>query len=160
MNSYNKSSFMSTSFRPILFFWGLSSSVSRNNLEELIVKFWKPVVKQNLLKVKLWGAWAAQSVKCPTSAQFMISQFMSLSPTSGSVLTAQSLEPASDSVSPCLSNPAPLTLCVCLSQSVSSSPASGSGLTAQSLEPASDSVSPSLALPLPRSCSVSLCPNF
>ena len=44
-----------------------------------------------------------QSVKRPTSAQVMISQLMSSSPTSGSVLTAQSLEPASDSVSPSLS---------------------------------------------------------
>ena len=33
-------------------------------------------------------AWVAQSVGCPTSAQVMISQFMGLSPTSGSVLTA------------------------------------------------------------------------
>ena len=33
----------------------------------------------------------------------MISQFMSSSPVSGSVLIAQSLEPASDSVSPSLS---------------------------------------------------------
>ena len=47
-----------------------------------------------------WGAWVAQSLKRPTSAQVMISQSVSLSPTSGSVLTAQSLEPASDSVSP------------------------------------------------------------
>ena len=45
------------------------------------------------------GAWVAQSVKCLISAQVMISQFMSLSPTSGSVLTAQSLEPTSSSVS-------------------------------------------------------------
>ena len=44
----------------------------------------------------------AQSVKRLTSAQVMISQFVSLSPTSSSVLTAQSLEPASDSVSLCL----------------------------------------------------------
>ena len=36
----------------------------------------------------------AQSVEHPTSAQVMISQFMSLSPASGSVLTAQSREPA------------------------------------------------------------------
>ena len=42
----------------------------------------------------------AQSVKCLTSSQVMISQFMGLSPVSGSVLTAQSLEPASDPVSP------------------------------------------------------------
>ena len=47
----------------------------------------------------------AQSVKHPTSAQVMISQLVSSSPTSGSVLTAQSLEPASDSVSPSLSAP-------------------------------------------------------
>ena len=47
----------------------------------------------------------AQSVKRPTSAQVMISQLVSWSPTSGSVLTAQSLEPASDSVSPSLSLP-------------------------------------------------------
>ena len=45
------------------------------------------------------GAWVAQSVKCPTSSQGMISQSVSSSPTSGSVLTAQSLEPALDSVS-------------------------------------------------------------
>ena len=38
-----------------------------------------------------------------TSAQVMISWFVSLSPTSGSVLTAQSLEPVSDSVFPSLS---------------------------------------------------------
>ena len=51
------------------------------------------------------GAWMAQLVKHPTSAQVMISQFVSLGPASGSVLTAQSLEPASDSVSPSLSAP-------------------------------------------------------
>ena len=48
------------------------------------------------------GAWVAQSVKRPTSAQVMISQSVCSSPTSGSVLTAQSLEPVSDSVSPSL----------------------------------------------------------
>ena len=52
---------------------------------------------------KLWGAWLAQLVKCPTSAQVMISWFVGLSPASGSVLTAQRLEPASDSVSSSLS---------------------------------------------------------
>ena len=45
------------------------------------------------------GAWVVQSVKCLTLAQVRISQFVSLSPATGSVLTAQSLEPASDSVS-------------------------------------------------------------
>ena len=48
------------------------------------------------------GAWVAQSVKRPTSAQVMISQSLSSRPASGSVLTAQSLEPVSDSVSPSL----------------------------------------------------------
>ena len=47
----------------------------------------------------------AQSVERPTSAQVMISPSMSLSPTSGSVLTAQGLDPVSDSVSPSLSDP-------------------------------------------------------
>ena len=47
----------------------------------------------------------APSVKRPTSAQVMILQFMSSSPASGSVLTAQSLEPVSDSVSPSLPLP-------------------------------------------------------
>ena len=45
----------------------------------------------------------AQSVKHPTSAQVMISWLVSLSPVSHSVLTAQSLEPAPDSVSPSVS---------------------------------------------------------
>ena len=60
------------------------------------------------------GAWVAQSVKHLTSAQVMISQFVSSSPVSGSVLTAQSPEPASDSVSPSLSAPPLLMLCLCL----------------------------------------------
>ena len=45
----------------------------------------------------------AQSVKRPTSAQVTISRFVGSSPASSSVLTAQSLETASDSVSPSLS---------------------------------------------------------
>ena len=49
----------------------------------------------------------AQSVERLTSAQVMISRFVSLSPTLGSVLTAQSLEPAWDSVPPSLSLPHP-----------------------------------------------------
>ena len=51
------------------------------------------------------GAWVAQSVKRPTSAQVMISRSVSSSPVSGSVLTVRSLEPALDSVSPSLSAP-------------------------------------------------------
>ena len=55
------------------------------------------------LNGKKRGTWVAQSVKRLTSAQVLISRSVSLSPASGSVLTAQSLEPVSDSVSPSLS---------------------------------------------------------
>ena len=48
------------------------------------------------------GAWVARLVERPTSAQVMISRSVSSSPESGSVLTARSLEPVSDSVSPSL----------------------------------------------------------
>ena len=61
------------------------------------------------------GAWVAQSVERLTLAQVMISPFVSSSPASGSVLTAQSLEPASDSVYPSISAPLPLTLSLSLS---------------------------------------------
>ena len=56
------------------------------------------------------GAWVAQSVKDLTSAQVMISQLVGSSPASGSVLMAQNLEPALDSVSPSLSAPPLLML--------------------------------------------------
>ena len=46
------------------------------------------------------GAPVAQSVRHPTAALVTISQFVSSGPTSSSVLIAQGLEPASDSVSP------------------------------------------------------------
>ena len=62
------------------------------------------------------GTWVAWSVKRPTSAQVMISPFGSSSRTWGPALTAQSLEPAWDSVSPSLSAPPPLALCLSLSQ--------------------------------------------
>ena len=52
----------------------------------------------------------AQWVQHPTSTQVMISRFVSSSPESGSVLTAQSLELASDFVSPSLSLPLPSPL--------------------------------------------------
>ena len=59
----------------------------------------------------------AQSVKRLTSTQVMISWFVSSSPGLGSVLTAQSLGPASDSVSPSLSAPPPLcSVSLCLSK--------------------------------------------
>ena len=63
------------------------------------------------------GAWVAQSVKRPTLAHVMISRSVSSSPASVSVLTAQSLEPVSDSVSPSLSLTLPHSwLCLSLSQ--------------------------------------------
>ena len=71
---------------------------------------------RGLLKVDPRGAWVAQSVKHLASAQVMISRFVGLSPTSGSVLTAQSLEPVSDSVSPSLFAPSLLALCLSLFQ--------------------------------------------
>ena len=56
------------------------------------------VSKQKLMKD--WSAWVAQSVKCSTLAQVMISQLVGSSAAPSSVLTACSLEPALDSVSP------------------------------------------------------------
>ena len=56
----------------------------------------------------------AQSVKCLTLAQVMISRFVSSSPALGYVLTARRLEPASDSVSTSLSAPPPIMLCLSL----------------------------------------------
>ena len=55
------------------------------------------------LKSDKWGgAWVAQLVEYPTLAQVMISRLVGSSPSLGSVLTAGSLEPASDSGAPSL----------------------------------------------------------
>ena len=70
-------------------------------------------VLANVVRNKRYrGVWVAQSVERPTSAQVMISWSVGSSPASGSVLTAWSLEPASDSVSPSLSAPPLLALSV------------------------------------------------
>ena len=61
------------------------------------------------------GAWVAQSLEHLISAQVMISLSVSSSPASGSVLTARSLEPALDSVSPSLSAPSAVSLPLLLS---------------------------------------------
>ena len=58
----------------------------------------------------------AQLAKCP-SAQVMISRFVGSSPVSGSLLTAQNLEPALESVSPSLSVPPLLSICLSLTLS-------------------------------------------
>ena len=52
-----------------------------------------------------WGTWVAQLVERLTLAQVMVSPFMASGPALGSVLTAQSLEPASDPMSPSLPLP-------------------------------------------------------
>ena len=62
--------------------------------------------------VRSRGAWVAQSFECLTSVQVVISWCMGSSPMSGSGLTAQSLGPALDSVSPS----APPLLVLCLSK--------------------------------------------
>ena len=63
---------------------------------------------------KRQGTWVAQLVARLTLAQVMISQSVGSSSASGSVLTARSLEPALDSVSPSLSASPPLTFCFSL----------------------------------------------
>ena len=62
----------------------------------------------------MWGAWVAQLVQWPALTQVMIWWFVSSSPTLGSLLTAQSLEPAMESVSPSLSAPPLLALSLSL----------------------------------------------
>ena len=58
------------------------------------------ISRELVRNIESQGTWVVQSVKCLASAQVMISQFVSSSSASGSVLTARNLEPASDSVSP------------------------------------------------------------
>ena len=66
------------------------------------------ILSQNFSNIR--GAWMSQSVRHLTSSPVMISWFMGSSLASGSELTAWSLEPASDSVSPSLSDPPLFTL--------------------------------------------------
>ena len=103
----------------------LKDSVKRNvrNWNRMNFVLCKLVCAYNPLEVNLKqclkrGAWVAQSVEHPTSAQVTIPQFVGSSPVSGSVLTARSLEPASDSVSPSLSLPLPrsCSISLCLSK--------------------------------------------
>ena len=62
------------------------------------------------------GPWVVELVGRLALAQVMILWSVSSSPTPGSMLTAQNLERASDSVPPSLSAPPPLTLSLSLSQ--------------------------------------------
>ena len=75
------------------------------------------VATEELFKAKNQGepGWLSQlSVRLQLRSPSL--QFVSLSPAPGSVLTAQSLDPALDAVSPSLSAPPPLMLCPSLSQ--------------------------------------------
>ena len=68
------------------------------------------------MKKQTLVAWVAEWVKHPTSARVMISWFLSSIPSLGSVPSAQSLQPASHSVSPSFSAPPLLVLSLSLSQ--------------------------------------------
>ena len=102
--------------------WLKSSTLQLNHGPELKCKilnyktFRKKKKPKNKKQSLQWGTWVAQLVKHMTLAQVMISQSMSLSPRSGSVLTAQILDPSLDSGSPSLSALLPLALCLSLSK--------------------------------------------
>ena len=83
----------------------------------VLILLWAKLGRDSCQRHTNRGTWVAQLVKRPTLAQVMISRFMGSSPALGSVLTAWSLEPASDSVSPSLSLPLPCSHSVSLSVS-------------------------------------------
>ena len=75
---------------------------------------WSPFSSSSSAFLKLnWGAWVAQSVKHPTSAQAMISRSMSSSPACSSVLRAWN---PLRILSPSLSAPPLLAFCPSLSK--------------------------------------------
>ena len=80
----------------------------------VVLSAYHPIMLAVVLKSIVRGAWVAQLVERPTSAQVMISRSVGSSPASGSGLTAQSLEPVSDSMSPSLSDPPLFMLSLCL----------------------------------------------
>ena len=89
----------------------------RKTYVHTITYTWMFMATLFIITIKL-GAWVAQSVKCLTSAQVMISWFVRSSHASGSVLMAWSLGPASDSVFPSLSLPLPCSRSVSLCLSI------------------------------------------
>ena len=103
-----------------LLIWPDSSSVS---LRFIVIKSYY-IPKKSFLKNSQYSLRIVATgvhgrlgqLSVPTSAQVMIPQFVGSSPASGSVLTAQSLEPVSDSVSPSLSDTPSFMLCLSLSQ--------------------------------------------
>ena len=105
----------------VMISWSVSSSPASSSV--LTAQSLEPASDSVDISLRTWerGTWVAQLVKCPTSAQVMISWFVGSSPALGSMLTAQSLEPASNSVCVCvcvsLSAPPLLALCLCLTTS-------------------------------------------
>ena len=91
----------------------LSPSRSNAALSKQTRKQNSPRPPMNVLNCR--GAWVAQLVKRPTSARDVILRFLGSRPTLGSVLTARSLEPASESVS-LLSLPLPCSCSLSVSQ--------------------------------------------
>ena len=73
------------------------------------------ITLDNVYERKKCCTWMAQSVKCLTLAEVMISQFAGSSP-KWALSADSSLEPALDSVSPCFSAPPPLALSFSLSK--------------------------------------------
>ena len=81
----------------------LSGSMGLQPMEKELLNSKKQQTQELRPSVKVaWGAWVAVWVKHLTLTQVMISWFMNLSLALCSGLTTQSLEPASDSVSPFL----------------------------------------------------------
>ena len=112
--SYNSSSLcnnpwnMWRSFESPIFLLQLCSII-------LLQLFSNGIFSSPFVKISQYhSTWVVRLVECPTSAQVMISQLVSSSP--ASELSAQSLEPASDSVFPSLSVPHLLTLSLFLSK--------------------------------------------
>ena len=93
-------------------------SVVGNKIPEMIVESSLLRNAVFFFSIMFWDAWVAQLVEHPTLAQVMISRFVGSSPALGFVLTAQSLESASDSVSPSPSAPPLLSLSLSLSFSL------------------------------------------
>ena len=78
---------------------GVTGSRARVTQQLGVLKELANIYGYDIKREKPGGAWVAQSVKRPTLARVTISWLRSLSPASGSGLTARSLEPASDAVS-------------------------------------------------------------
>ena len=93
-----------------------NNNMKRNSTLFVIREVQIEPVHIHLKKKRERGAWVAQSGKHLTLAQVKISWFVSSSPASGSVLTAQRLEPALDSLPPSLSALPQLVLSLCLSK--------------------------------------------